>query len=87
MDFVEYIRKNIKNNCIQVKIIPNAKQTQFQEVLSDGTIKIRVASIPENGKANKKLLQFLQNNLRLTKDNISIISGETSQFKKIRIVF
>lgn len=87
MDFVEYIRDNIKNNCIDIKIIPNAQQTKFQEILSDGTLKIRISAPPENGKANKQLLEFLKKNLRLSKDRISIISWETSQLKKIRIVF
>lgn len=87
MDFIEYIRSNLHNNILKVKIIPNAQITKFQEILPDGTIKIRIASVAEKWKANKDLLDFLKKSLRLKKDNICILSWDTSQYKKIKIIF
>ncbi len=87
MDFVEYIRSNLQNNVLTVKVIPNAQMTKFQEILPDGTIKIRIACVPEKWKANKHLLAFLKKSLRLKKDSICILSWDTSQYKKIKIIF
>lgn len=87
MDFIEYIRNNLDNNILRVKVIANAWETKFQEILPDWSVKIRVACVREKSKANKCLIDFLKKSLRLKKDNICIISWDTSQYKKIRIIF
>lgn len=87
MDFVEYIRNNLDDNILRVKIIAGAQETKFQEILPDGAIKIRVKAVREKWKANKCLLDFLKESLRLKKDNICILSWDTSQYKKIKIIF
>ena len=53
----------------------------------DGRIKIKISAIAEKNKANKELLSFLKNELRLKKDCINIISGEHSQNKRISVRF
>lgn len=85
MNFVDYILKHNKNGVIDIRIIPNAKNTQFSEIMANGVIKIKVAQPPENWKANKELMIFLSDNLRLKKDSIRIISWVTSQNKKIKL--
>lgn len=87
MDFVDYIQKNCEKWYIDVKIIPNSKITDFSELMWDGRIKIKISAIAEKNKANKELLSFLKNELRLKKDCINIISGEHSQNKRISVRF
>lgn len=85
MNFVDYILENNNNWVIEVKIIPNARNNEFVDVMANGVIKVKISAIPEKGKANKELLDYLSSELRLKKDCIHIISWVTSQIKKIKL--
>jgi len=85
MNFIEYIWKNNQNGMIQVKIIPNARNSEFADIMDNWVLKIKIAATPEKGKANKALIDFLSKQLRLKKDCIHIISWGTSQIKKIKL--
>lgn len=74
MNFPEYIEKNYNNNIITIKIIPNARNNEFVTVMDNGVLKIKVAAIPEKGRANKELISFLSKELRLNKDCIHIMT-------------
>ena len=41
--------------------------------------------MPEKGKANKELIAFLANKLKIAKSSMQIISGELDRWKKIAI--
>ena len=60
---------------------PNAKKTEYQDTLPDGTIKIRLQTSPTDGKANIALLDFIQEN---TWGKWDIISGFTSTRKLLK---
>jgi uncharacterized protein len=70
---------------IRVKVIPKSSKTQLAGYLPDGTWKVKVAAVPEKGKANRELLQFLAEHLGISKSRIRITSGETSQLKRSRV--
>ncbi len=46
---------------------------------------IRVATVAEDGKANKALIAFLAKRLKCPKSSIRLISGETSRKKILRV--
>ncbi|MBP1852271.1 uncharacterized protein (TIGR00251 family) [Rhizobium halophytocola] len=48
-------------------------------------LKVRVAAAPEKGKANKALIALLAKSLKTAKSGISLISGDTSRQKILRI--
>lgn len=85
MNFIEHIWKNNQNWLIQLKIIPNAKISEFADIMGNWVVKIKISSSPEKGRANKELIDFLSKKLRLKKDCIHIISWVTSQTKKIKL--
>ena len=70
---------------IQVKVTPKSPKTEFIEEMADGTLKIRIAAPPERGKANTELIRFLAKKFNCPKDEISIISGQTSTKKLISL--
>lgn len=67
------------------KIVPGSSKTAVSGLLDD-MIKIRVAAAPEKGKANQCLVRFLAKRLGVKKNTISLLSGQTSPVKQIRIV-
>ncbi len=70
-------------------MIPNAKQN---EVVSDEVdlfgvriLKVKVSQPPEDGKANKAVIELLAEYFKVRKNAISIITGESSRNKIIEI--
>lgn len=50
----------ISSTTLKVKVTPNARKTEYQDTLRDGTIKIRVQVSPTDGKANIALINFIE---------------------------
>ena len=46
---------------------------------------MKVAAVPEKGKANRALCEFVAEKLGVAKSRVRIISGETSHLKRIHI--
>lgn len=51
----------------------------------DGAVLIRIAAPPVDGKANQALIAFVAKTLGLPKGAVTIIRGETSRTKVIRV--
>jgi uncharacterized protein (TIGR00251 family) len=69
----------------RVKVVPKSSRTELVGYLPDGTWKVKVAAAPEKGKANRALREFLAEKLGVAKSKVHIVSGETSQLKRIRV--
>ncbi|MDQ8180982.1 DUF167 domain-containing protein [Pelagicoccus sp. SDUM812005] len=68
---------------LSVKVVPNASKNEFAGWLDDSTLKVRIQSPAQDGKANKALLAFLAKQIGVSKNQISILRGETSRQKVI----
>ncbi|MBI2688589.1 MAG: DUF167 domain-containing protein [Acidobacteria bacterium] len=53
--------------------------------MADGTLKIRVKAAPEDGKANEELCQFLARHFGVSRQDVAIVTGATSQRKRVRV--
>ncbi|ABS76554.1 YggU family protein [Coxiella burnetii] len=69
---------------LTVYIQPGAKQTQISGKHGEH-IKIRLQAPPTEGKANKALIDFLAQRLKLNPSSITIIRGEKARLKTIAI--
>lgn len=69
---------------LRVRAVPNAKKTQFAGMLGEA-VKIKVQAVPEGGRANAELSAFLAESLALPKRGVSVVSGETSRDKILKI--
>lgn len=70
---------------ITVKVIPKSSKTELVGYLADGTWKVKVAAVPEKGKANKALCAFLAEHFGVPQSSVSIVSGQRAHVKRIRI--
>jgi len=68
-----------------VKVVPGSSRTAIAGVLG-GMLKVKVAAPAEKGKANKCLIEFLANQLGVKKNAVSIIRGQTSPVKYIKVI-
>ena len=64
---------------------PVAKRTELAGVHGDA-LKIRVASPPVEGKANEALRRFLADAFAVPLRNVTLVRGEASRQKTLRIV-
>lgn len=70
---------------LTIKVTPKSPRTEFAGQLDNGVQKIRVAAPPEKGKANAELCAFLARHYGVSRKDVEILSGETSQLKQVRI--
>ena len=76
--------KEVKDGfLITVRVSPNAKKNEIIKT-TDG-IKIKIASQPVDGKANKSLIEFLSKLFKVPKSNFEIVKGQSSKDKTILI--
>jgi uncharacterized protein len=73
-----------KSATLSVKIQPRSSRNDI--VFSDGgEIRIRLTAPPVDGAANAALIKLLSDRLSVPKSAISILSGETSRNKILKI--
>jgi hypothetical protein len=68
-----------------VKVIPRSSRTEVVERLPDGAWKIKVAAVPEKGKANAALCAFLAGELGVGVSRVSVEAGTASTRKRVRV--
>lgn len=83
----DYLKKDWDSTFLYLRIIPNAKKTMIAWEMWDWNLKIRINSIPENWKANKELISFISKELKIKKNQVTIISWLISQNKVVKIDF
>jgi uncharacterized protein YggU (UPF0235/DUF167 family) len=53
--------------------------------MADGTVKIKLAAVPEDDKANAALLAFLAAHYGVPAAAVELLSGATSPRKRVRV--
>jgi hypothetical protein len=75
-----------RGSAIAVRVTPRASRNQIVGVLTDGTIKVRIAANPSDGEANAALMGFLAEVLGVPKSRVEIVAGESGRDKLISIL-
>ncbi len=73
-------------SAITVRVTPRSARNEISEILSDGTVKIRLTAAPVDGKANETLIEFLSKTLKIAKSDIEIVAGQTGREKLITVL-
>lgn len=69
---------------LKIKVIPKSKINKIIKE-TDGSYKIKITTAPEQGRANKKVLELLAQELNVPLSHLEIIHGLTKQKKLVRI--
>jgi uncharacterized protein (TIGR00251 family) len=70
---------------LNIKVIPRSPKTEMAGEMADGTLKVRVNAVPEDGKANDELCHFLARHYGVGRQDVEIVTGATSQRKRVRV--
>ena len=69
---------------LDLKAIPNAPRTALAGWLGE-VLKVRVHAPALEGRANEALLEFLAEQLGVSRRAVTLVRGETSRHKVVRI--
>ncbi len=69
---------------LNVTVIPNAKNPEVTKI-SETEYKIRVDAPASEGRANKRLIEILSEQLKVSKSSISIIKGMKCKNKIVEV--
>jgi uncharacterized protein len=75
-----------KGAALAVRVTPRSSKNEISEVLSDGTVKVRLTAPPVEGKANAALVAFLAEVIGVPASSIEIVAGETGRDKLVSIL-
>ncbi len=84
----EVLRQRLQSEgslTLTIRARPGAKKTQFRDILEDGSMKIDIAAAPEDGAANAELIRFIADLFGVSTASVTLLSGQTSRQKVIRI--
>lgn len=69
---------------IDLKVIPRSSKKEIAGA-SNGVVKVKLTSPPVEGEANAQLIELLAKHFKINKGSVSIIKGETSKNKTVKI--
>ena len=68
---------------IEVHVITKAKKREIR--LEGKNLKVKITSVPQDGKANAELIEFLADFFYVRKSEIKIVKGEMEKRKLISL--
>lgn len=84
-----YARLTEAGLLLYLRVTPNAGRDAIDgpELRDDGStvLRLRVAAVPDKGRANAAVIALLAKALGLPKSAFELISGETGRFKTLRV--
>lgn len=66
-----------------MRVTPNARHDALS--IEDGQLRARVSAVPEDGKANKAVIRLVAKGLGVAPARISLLRGDTSREKLLKI--
>lgn len=69
---------------LHLRIQPRAAHDEIAGLVGN-TLKIRLTAPPVDGKANEHLRKFLSKQCGVAKSQVTVLSGDTSREKRVRI--
>lgn len=70
---------------LHLRVQPRASRSQVVGWLSDGALKVAVASPPVDGEANKACIALLADTFQLPKRDIVLVSGDKGRNKVVLV--
>ncbi|GAB2181221.1 DUF167 family protein YggU [Denitratisoma sp. agr-D3] len=80
----DWIQDRADGALLTLHIQPGAKTSAVAGLHGDA-LKIRLAAPPVDGKANAALLAFIATQLKLSKQQVSLVSGQASRAKRVLV--
>lgn len=70
---------------LQISVSPKSRAEEIRASRADRTVRVRVTAAPEDGRANRAVLDLLRAKLGVPRTALRIAGGETSRKKWVEI--
>ncbi len=80
------IKENHESLTFKIFVQPRSSKNKIVGLHGDA-LKVKLTAPPVDGSANKMCLKYLAKCLEVPKSSVSIVAGQTSRTKQIRIAF
>jgi uncharacterized protein len=70
---------------IDVRVIPRARKSEIGGTRGQAVL-VRLKAPPVDGAANAELIEMIASKFQVAKRSVSIVAGETSRQKRVRII-
>lgn len=74
-----------KDGYLLLRLRVQPKASRNAAIVEDGRLRVALTAPPVEGAANKALRQFMAKHLGLAKNAVSIVAGEKSREKTLRL--
>ena len=81
---LNFIKSQGENIILNLYIQPNSSKNEIVGLWKD-KLKVKIAAPPHQGKANKRLIEFLSQLFKIKKSQVKILRGEKSREKVVEI--
>ncbi len=81
IDFIE----NEDSITFTIRVVPRASKNEIAGC-QDGILRVRISAPPVDGAANEEVVRVLAKAFGVARSSVSILSGNASRTKRIRIV-
>ncbi len=75
-----------RGSALAIRITPRASRNEIVEIMSDGTVRIRLTASPVDDRANDALIEFLSGVLNVSPSRIEIVAGASGRDKLVSIL-
>lgn len=75
-----------KGTALAIRVIPRSARNEIAEVMSDGSVKVRLTATSDDDKLNKALVSFLASVLGVAATKIEVIGGMMSHSKLVSVI-
>lgn len=69
---------------LTVHVVPRASRSEIVGE-HNGALRVRIAAPPVDGAANEELIRLLAKTYGVAKRDVTVVSGESSRTKRVRI--
>jgi uncharacterized protein (TIGR00251 family) len=70
---------------LEIRVQPRARRDELGDIRGAHRC-VRIAAPPLDGRANRRLREFIAKTFRVSKSRVTLCSGETGRDKRLRIV-
>jgi uncharacterized protein YggU (UPF0235/DUF167 family) len=81
-----HLHNGRKGAALSVRVESNSRADEIAEILTDGTLYIRLSSSPVEMEVNQSLTDFLSSVLQVPKKKIEIVAGLSGSDKLVSIL-
>ena len=68
-----------------LKVTARAARTEITGQMTSGVLQVKMAAVPDQGRANEELCKLLAEYFSVNQSNVELLSGKTSSTKRARI--